>query len=129
MENKTLKKAREVKKEFKKLTLQIYEGDRPLTQAEQTEVLNSLTWEHAELLSKEQPEEIKGICIAEEYAYNGPGVCIAKKFLKWGRSKPECSKCKSDEIINQLNYIFKKAFDNKYRAAWRKKRTYNKKPK
>lgn len=124
---KTRKKSSDEIREFKGRALQVYEDGRPLTQTETARILSSLTWEHAELLGKGQPEEISGKCVMESYAYVGAGTCIAKKFLKWGRSKPECGKCKSTEIVDQLNYIFRMAFDSKYYSEWRTKRTYTKK--
>jgi len=125
---------RAVIKGDKNLTLQIYEDERPLTQMEIARLTNSLTMEHAELMSRNkdydgmESEGVTGKCITHGN-HAGRGVCIAKKFIKYGLTFNGCATCTSQEIVTQLNYIFKHAFDGKYRAEWRKKKEYKRKKK
>ena len=125
---------RPVKKGDKNLALQIYaENGRPLTQMEIARLTNSLTLEHVQLMSRNkeyesmESEGVTGKC-SLHHGYNiGRGVCIAKKFLKYGITFNGCASCTSEEVISQLNYIFKHAFHGKYRAEWRKKKERRKK--
>jgi hypothetical protein len=109
-----------------KKQLQIYEGEKALTLDETGKVCSLLTMEHLPLLRG----SVSGKCQKIDGGYRGEGVCIAKKFLKYNPPIDYgCGTCKSREIIDQLNVIFKEAFEGQYRAEWRRKREYNKKKK
>lgn len=118
-------------KEFKNRQLQLYEGNRPLTQMEAARVTAKLKMEHVKLMSSNKDYEylkkagVTGRCCVHDGMHAGPGVCIASKYLKYGSmSSNGCSSCKAQEIVNQLNYIFKHAFKDRYKAEWRNKRSY-----
>ena len=121
------KKKSEVK-DFKNRALQIYDGKRPLTRIEAARLTSTLTMEHVKLMSLNRDYEsmkkegITGRCAMHEGAHTGPGVCIAYKYLKYGNNDNGCAGCRAQEIVEQLNYIFKHAFEGKYRAEWRKKK-------
>lgn len=105
--------------------LNILEDGNPLTAIESAAVLDCITDKHIELLAKGRPQEIEGRCISGFYV--GEGTCLAKKFGKYGITEDrKCKSCKHTEILNQLNYIFKKVFGGKYKAEWRQKREYKK---
>jgi hypothetical protein len=111
--------------EESKRVLCIIEEETPLTALEANAVIECINDKHMELLAKGQPAEIKGQCISGYFV--GQGVCLAKKFGKYGmREDQTCKSCKHGEILDQLNYIFKVVFGGKYRAEWRQKREYKK---
>lgn len=119
---------------FKGRVLQVHEGSRPLTRVEIGRLLTRLTMDHVELLSKNmelaelRKEGVTGQCPVYDGMFVGQGVCIAKKYLKYGICNG-CSTCKAQEVVNQLNYIFNHAFGGKYQAEWREKRPYKKRTK
>jgi hypothetical protein len=97
---------------------------RSLTPIEIARLCSKLSWEHIELFKG--TSEVSGKCSMSHNMYRGPGVCIAKKYLKFNPAIDyDCSKCKSKEIVSQLNYIFKYAFEDRYKAEWINKRGRN----
>lgn len=117
----------QLRKEYDRKVLRIYKGKKLLTQIEGARVLAKLTKEHVELLSKGMPPEIRGRCEMHDGIYVGQGTCIALKYLKLSPSITNgCGYCKSQEIVNQLNYIFEKAFEGEYIAEWGSKKQYRK---
>jgi hypothetical protein len=102
--------------------LQIYEHEEPLTQLQCGEVIEQILDDHIAMLAIQQPVEVSSKC---EFLglYVGQGTCLAKKFMKYGVSRDiKCASCKSNTITNQLNYIFRHCFGDKYRAEWRQKK-------
>jgi hypothetical protein len=101
-----------------------------LTLEQINRLISKLTWADVELLSKGNPEGISGKCVKNDNKNRGPGVCIAKKFLKYTPHMDYgCGTCNSDEIIDQLNYIFDRNYDGNFHAEWRERKPYNKKEK
>lgn len=100
--------------------LQLYEGDEPLTMKDALKILSQITWNDIELLSKGRPAIISGNCIKHNNMHRGQGTCLAKKFLNYNPiMNYGCGTCTSNEIIDQLNYIFEINYGGKYRAEWR----------
>jgi hypothetical protein len=126
MEKETRKKSiQRLKMEGNRKVLCILEDENPLTVVEANAVIECISDDHIGLLAKGQPKEIKGRCISGFYV--GQGVCLAKKFGKYGAGEDQtCKSCKHGEILDQLNYIFREVFGGKYRAEWRQKREYKK---
>ena len=59
--------------------------------------------EHCHDLGRVRPRDCTGKCSADNGKYVGHGVCLLQKIVK-----PEygCGKCRSPEIVKQLNYVF-----------------------
>jgi hypothetical protein len=125
--NKKLSKA-QVEQSHRGKVLQIFAGEVPLTLVEIDGVIDAIQEEHCYCLSREMPSEIKSTCEFSG-ANVGHGTCLIKKFKKYGRRDTKCESCKSERIVEQLNYIFKACFGSKYSAEWRKKREYKKRKK
>jgi hypothetical protein len=118
-------KKQAVRSKHKGRVLSILDNGKPLTQIEIARLIANLEWKDVELLSRNMPTEIKGWCeVLGKYV--GQGVCIAKKYFKYGLTINECKSCKSQEIVDQLNYIFNKVYDGRYYAQWRSRRKYRK---
>lgn len=114
-----------IKAEDAKRVLNILEDGNPLTAVEVDAVIDCVTDEHIEMMGKRRPPEVGSWCILGFYV--GEGTCLAKKFAKCGLGEDKnCRNCKHDNILKQLNYIFKEVFGGKYRAEWRQKREYKK---
>ena len=126
MEKETRKRSiQKQRAEESKRVLQILEDENPLTAVERDAIIGCINDEHIALLSKGQPVEIKGKCINGQFV--GAGVCLAKRYGKYGVVEDQnCKSCKHDEILTQLNYIFREVFGGKYRAEWKAKRVYKK---
>jgi len=109
-----------MRKKKTNLALQITDKNKGiLTQKEIEDFLSKMTWKDVELLSVEQPKEVKGYCEKNKH-FVGQGTCIAKKFFNYGKTSYDCCSCFSDEILEQLNYIFQYNYDGLYIAEWRK---------
>jgi hypothetical protein len=121
-ETKRQKSLREKKAEAEGRTLRIFRNNFPLTQTEMQVLLRKITDEDIAVMAVNQPSEIKGQCITGYHV--GAGTCLAKKLGKYGlREDARCKDCKHEEILHQLNYIFKLKFEGKYRAEWVSKRS------
>lgn len=105
--------------------LQIYDGESAMTKADMDSLWTVIKMEDLACLTKY--DTVTGRCKKANKMFRGHGVCVAKKFLKYGWLDFGCGSCRSDEIINQLNAIFTEKFGAKYRAEWRQKRKYMKK--
>jgi hypothetical protein len=120
-EKKRPKTIKQLQKEGNNKTLRIFRNNFPLTKEETAFVIDNITDDHIALLAKGMPREVSGKCLLGGYV--GQGVCLAKKFGKYGVEKdPMCVSCKHTEVLVQLNYIFKEAFKGKYRAKWVQKK-------
>lgn len=107
------------------MVLNIMEEGNPLTAVEVEAVLDCITDQHIEDLGKKRPPEVGGWC--RQGYYVGPGVCLAKNLGRCGLLDDKvCKSCKNDNIIKQLNYIFREVFGGKFKAEWRQKREYKK---
>jgi hypothetical protein len=112
----------EKKREGKSKALRIFRNNFPLTVIEAQKLLNQITDEDIRKMAVDQPKEIKGQCITGYYV--GTGTCLAKKFGKYDTVVDvKCKDCKHEEIVHQLNYIFERKFEGKYRAAWVQKKS------
>jgi hypothetical protein len=110
------------KPDFSNRILFILEDGNSLPQIQIARLLNQITDDDIALLAKGQPASIRGHCELERY-FVGQGTCLAKKYGKYGVAKDtRCETCRSQEIVDQLNYIFEHRFAGKYHAEWRNKR-------
>jgi hypothetical protein len=127
MEKETRKRSiQKQRAEESRRVLCLLEDENPLTTVERDAVIGCISDEHISLLAKGQPQSIKGQCINGMFV--GQGTCLAKKYGKYGMSEDQgCKSCRYDEILDQLNYIFREVFGGKYRAEWKQKRTYKRK--
>lgn len=116
----------QIKAEDAKKVFCIYEDDEALTAVERDAIIDCISDEHVQLMCTRRPPEVGSWC--KEGYYVGEGICLAKKFVKCGVGEDKvCRACKHDNILKQLNYVFKEVFGGKYRAEWRAKREYKKK--
>jgi len=119
-----------IRKEHDRKVLEIYEGDTRLSKSDVLNIVHNITDADIALLACQQPDEIKGVC---EYTgwYVGKGTCLAQKYNKYGiaTQSRKCQGCRSNEIVNQLNYILKHKYEGKYCAKWREKSIYRKRRK
>jgi hypothetical protein len=124
---KTRKKTKsQTKAEESKKVLCVVEDETLVTAIERDAILDCITDGHIQLMCKKRPPEVG--CWCKEGYYVGEGICLAKKFVKCGVGEDKvCRACKHDNILKQLNYVFKEVFGGKYRAEWRAKREYKKK--
>jgi hypothetical protein len=122
LEKNRRKTVSEKKAESKDRNLRIFRNNFPLSTTEMQGIMRQITDEDIAKMAVEQPKEIKGKCIMGYYV--GAGTCLAKKLGKYGmKVDAKCKDCKHEEILHQLNYIFKLKFEGKYRAEWVSKRS------
>lgn len=76
-------------------------------------VLRLLTRKHAHTLGQQRPRECSGKCQHEKGNYMGHGVCLLYRFVE---PNNDCRKCKSLELIRQLNFIFQECAPFKGRS-------------
>jgi hypothetical protein len=81
----------------------VYRGESKLSAQEREQVLKSLSRAHAHKLGKARPSEIKGTCHKQKGYYVGHGVCLQQHFIEQTNG---CVGCRSQEIVDQLNWIF-----------------------
>ena len=85
------------------MRLVIFHKGKKLKKDKAFGVLKLLKRHHAHVLGRMRPSNCSGKCTHEKGKYVGHGVCLLYRIIE-----PEygCGKCKSVEIIRQLNFIF-----------------------
>ena len=113
----------------RKLVLQIYENDVPLTLVEVARIIHGLkdkdiretansTWNNDDI-----PRFCRNKLHTHYRSCVGGGICIAKKYKRmFSFIDQVCVSCESTVITDTLNYMFKTYYDGRYRAEWRKTR-------
>jgi hypothetical protein len=98
--------------------LRILDRNKPLSAVQCAYLIRDITDDDISTLAIGQPTTVKGRCMYERN-YVGQGTCLAKKYNKYSVSPdPRCNACKTDEIVIQLNYIFKHKYKGRYKAEW-----------
>jgi hypothetical protein len=111
----------ETRKKFDRRILCVLKDGLPMTQIEIARLINQISDDDICLLAKGQPKEVKGYCEVKKHSV-GAGTCLAHKYEKYGVKRDvKCDACKSQSITEQLNYIFKSKYGEKYHAEWRDK--------
>jgi len=119
VERKRAKVKAEARSKDKKLC--IFRNNFPLTKKEIEQILKGITDEDVALLATTRPAELRGICVSGYHV--GVGTCLAKKLGRHGVEKSNvCVDCKHQEVLNQLNYILRLKYGERYRAGWVQKR-------
>ena len=98
-------------------SLRITRDGVPLATSELARLIKTITIEQA-MQIQQSPGECDGKCEPDFGIHRGPGVCVLKKYLKWGMVHDNCEMCRSEEIVRQLNWIFGRYHDAKYIAEW-----------
>jgi hypothetical protein len=101
----------------------LFYNDEKLTLENQQKILKSIKSKHAHTLGWIRPEETTGKCSKNHGYYCGHGVCLLQSVIK---RQQGCAKCKSNEILAQLNWVFQNtARYAGFRAEWKpeKKKT------